>query len=291
MVRPAQRRIVVAWAESSYRVSQCRACRLLAVNRSTIRYRSRKPSQEPLRRRMREMAGARVHAGYRQLHVYLRREGWLINHKRLYRLYIEEGLGLRRKRPRRRRSAARRVEQPRPEMPNEIWAMDFMHDSLADGGRLRVLTVVDTYTRECVALEAAQSFHGGDVAKISASAGRTRGGLPKQIRVDNGTEFTSKALDAWAYWNHVELVFSRPGKPVDNAFAESFNATVRRECLSQHWFREVKNAQEILERWRDDYNNERLHSSLGLKTPAQYRAGLLEATDRSEAPKVAELPG
>jgi putative transposase len=119
MVKPTQRRVVVAWAEASYKVSECRACRVLGVNRSTIRYRSRKPSQEPLRRRMREMAAARVHAGYRQLHVYLKREGWLINHKRLYRLYIEEGLGLRRKRPKRRRSAARRVEQPRPASANE----------------------------------------------------------------------------------------------------------------------------------------------------------------------------
>lgn len=291
MVRPAQRRVVVAWAESSYRVSQCRACRLLAVNRSTIRYRSVRPDQEPLRRRLREMAAARTHAGYRQLHVYLRREGWRINHKRLYRLYIEEGLGIRRKRPRRRRSAGRRVEQPCPQTPNETWAMDFMHDTLADGKRLRVLTVVDTYTRECVALEAAQSFRGSDVAKILATAGRTRGGLPQRIHVDNGTEFTSKALDAWAYWNRVELVFSRPGKPVDNAFAESFNATVRRECLSQHWFRSLQEAQDVVGRWRDEYNNERPHSSLALKTPAQFRAGQQEATDRNETRNVAELPG
>ena len=291
MVRPAQRRVVVAWAEASYKVSECRACRILGVNRSTIRYRSRRPSQEPLRRRMREMAAARVHAGYRQLHVYLRREGWLINHKRLYRLYIEEGLGLRRKRPKRRRSTARRVEQPRPASANETWAMDFMHDTLADGRRLRVLTVVDTYTRECVALEAAASFRGSDVGRILEKAGKSRGRLPHQIRVDNGTEFTSKALDAWTYWNHVELVFSRPGKPVDNAFAESFNATVRRECLSQHWFRELREAQEILERWRDDYNNDRPHSSLGLKTPTQYRVGLTEAADRIEPREVAELLG
>lgn len=291
MVRPARRRVVVAWAQASYKVSQCRACRVLTVNRSTIRYRSVKPDQEPLRRRLREMAAARTHAGYRQLHVYLKREGWLVNHKRLYRLYVEEGLGIRRKRPRRRRSAARRVEQPRPAAPNETWAMDFMHDTLADGKRLRVLTIVDAYTRECVALEAAHSFRGGDVARILSTAGKKYGGLPERIRVDNGTEFTSRALDAWAYWNRVELVFSRPGKPVDNAFVESFNATVRRECLSQHWFRDLHDAEEIIGRWRDEYNNVRPHSSLGLKTPAQYRAGLSEATDRDEARKVAELPG
>ena len=115
--------------------------------------------------------------------------------------------------------------------------------------------------------------------------------MPQRIRVDNGTEFTSKALDAWAYWNRLELVFSRPGKPVDNAFAESFNATVRRECLSQHWFRSLQEAQEVVGRWRDEYNNERPHSNLELKAPAQFRAGPTEATNRSEAPKVAELPG
>ena len=222
------------------------------------------------------MAAAKTHAGYRQLHVYLRREGWKINHKRLYRIYIEDGLGLRWKRPKRRRSAARRVEQPRPTSPNETWAMDFMHDTMADDKRLRVLTVVDTYTRECVALEVAQSFGGSDVAKILNSAGRTRGGLPKSIRVDNGTEFTSKALDAWAYWNHVELVFSRPGKPVDNAFAESFNATVRRECLSQHWFLSIAEAQRILDEWKDDYNKHRPYRSLAGQPPAQFRAGVLE---------------
>ncbi len=182
-MRPAQCRLVVAWAESSYRVSQSRACRLLGVNRSSVRYRSRKPSQEPLRRRLRELAAARTHAGYRQLHVYLRREGWKINHKRTYRLYIDEGLGLRKKRPRRRRSAARRAEQPKAVRPNETWAMDFMHDTTTDGGRVRVLTVLDTYTRECVVLEAASSFRGGDVAKILGSAGRTRGALPRRIQV------------------------------------------------------------------------------------------------------------
>lgn len=289
MVRPAQRRTVAAWAESAYQVSQRRACRAVAVHRSLLRYESRRQSDEPLRRRLREMAGIRSHAGYRQLHVYLKREGWTVNHKRLYRLYVEECLGLRRRRPKRRRSAARRVEQPRPEAPNEVWAMDFMHDALGDGKTLRVLTVVDTFSRECVALEAGRSFSGADVGRILEKAGKEHGGLPQRIRVDNGTEFTSKALDAWAYWNHVELVFSRPGKPVDNAFAESFNATVRRECLSQHWFRGLEDAGRFLRRWRDEYNNDRPHSSLGDETPARFRAGRSEVTDRNEARKVTEL--
>jgi putative transposase len=167
--------------------------------------------------------------------------------------------------------------------------MDFMHDTLADGRTLRVLTVMDTYTRECVALEVGRSFSGAEVGRILKRAAEDRGSLPQRIRVDNGTEFTSKALDAWAYWNHVELVFSRPGKPVDNAFAESFNATVRRECLSQHWFLQLEDAQEVLRKWRDEYNNDRPHSSLGLNTPTQYRVGPSEAAGRIEARRVADL--
>ncbi len=161
--------------------------------------------------------------------------------------------------------------------------MDFMHDTLADGRSLRVLTVVDTHTRECVALEAGKGFSGVDVARVLESAGGRDGQLPQRINVDNGTEFTSKALDAWAYWNHVELDFSRPGKPVDNAFAESFNATVRRECLSQHWFRDLAEARRILGDWKEEYNNDRPHSSLGQETPARYRAGQVETMNRNLA--------
>lgn len=273
----------MAWAESAYRVSQRRGCRAIGVGRSSVRYRSRRPSQEPLRRRIRELAAARVHLGYLQLHVYLRREGWQVNRKRVYRIYVEEGLALRRRRPKRRRSASRRVDRPRPTAANQVWAMDFMHDTLADGRSLRVLTVVDTHTRECVALEAGKGFSGVDVARVLESAGGRDGQLPQRINVDNGTEFTSKALDAWAYWNHVELDFSRPGKPVDNAFAESFNATVRRECLSQHWFRDLAEARRILGDWKEEYNNDRPHSSLGQETPARYRAGQVETMNRNLA--------
>jgi putative transposase len=283
MVRLAQRRLVVAWAEAAYRVSQRRACGVIGAGRSSIRYRSRRPSQDALRRRLRELAAARVHAGYLQLHAYLRREGWKVNRKRVYRLYVEEGLVLRRRRPKRRRAASHRVERPQATAPNEIWAMDFMHDTLADGRSFRVLTVIDTHTRECVALEGATGFSGGEVARILEKAGTQRGRLAQRINVDNGTEFTSKALDAWAYWNHVELDFSRPGKPSDNAFAESFNATVRRECLSQHWFRDVDEARRILAAWKEEYNNERPHSSLGRETPARYRAGQMVTMDRNLA--------
>jgi len=183
-----------------------------------------------------------VRAGYQQLHVLLRREGWRVNHKRVYRLYTEEGLTLRRRRPRRHRSAVARVRWPAPTQPNEQWAMDFVHDTLVDGRAVRILTVLDVYARECVALVAAQTFSGGEVARVLTAAGAERG-LPKRITVD-GTEFTSRVLDHWAYWQHVALEFSRRGKPVDNTFIEAFNGTLRRECLSLHWFLNLEDLQQ-----------------------------------------------
>jgi putative transposase len=151
--------------------------------------------------------------------------------------------------------------------------MDFMHDTLADGRTIRVLTVLDVYSRECVGLVAGGGFKGEDVGMILSQAGKKRGALPGIISVDNGTEFTSKALDHWAYWNKVRLNFSRPGRPGDNPHIEAFNSLVRRECLSQHWFIDLKEAQDELDRWRLDYNTVRPHGSLRRSTPAQVGAG------------------
>ena len=274
MVRPAQRRQFVRWAQEAYRVSERRACGAAGIARSSVRYRSVRPSQEPLRRRIREICAVRVRAGYRQVHVLLRREGWEINHKRTYRLYREEGLTQRTQRKRRHRSAARRVQRDHPTRPNEQWAMDFMHDTLADGRSLRVLTMIDIHTRECLALRASRSFTGACVARMLEHVGQARGKMPRKIRVDNGTEFTSKALDHWAYFNEVELDFSRPGKPQDNAFVESFNASVRRECLSQHWHLSQTDAQRSLNLYRQDYNNVRPHTALGNLPPAEWAAAL-----------------
>jgi len=273
MVNPAQRRRAVAWAREAYRIPERRACRVLRVSRSTVRYRSKRPSYEPLRARLRQLAAARVSYGYRRLHVMLRREGWPINRKLVERLYREEGLTLRRKKPKRRRSVAVRVGRPTPETPNEQWAMDFVHDTLSGGRTVRVLTVLDVFSRECVALEAGVGFRGEDVARVLSEAGVERGGLPDLISVDNGTEFTSKVLDHWAYWNRVRLDFSRPGKPTDNPFIEAFNGSLRRECLSQHWFIDLEDAQRTLERWRQDYNNVRPHSSLDDQPPTHYKGG------------------
>ena len=262
MVKPVHRRELVRWARAGYQLTERRACRAVGVWRSVVRYQSVKPSQEALRRRLRGLASVRVRAGYRQLHVLLRREGWRINHKRVYRLYTEAGLTLKQRRPKRHRSASVRIARSMPQQPNEQWAMDFMHDTLSDGRSIRVLTAIDLYSRESVALVAASRFSGADVAAVLSAAGKERGSLPRRIRVDNGTEFTSRALDHWTYWNRIELDFSRPGKPADNAFIEAFNASVRRECLSQHWFLSLEDAQRILGAWRADYNNVRPHSSL-----------------------------
>lgn len=169
-----------------------------------------------------------------------------------------------------------RIERPAGIRPNERWSMDFMQDALGDGRRLRVLTVIDTCTRECVALEAGSGFTGQQVGDVLTRVGVARG-LPSAITVDNGTEFTSKALDQWAYRNQLKLDYTRPGKPTDNGFIESFNAQVRRECLSQHYFSSLIDARVVLDQWRDEYNNRRPHGSLGQRTPAEYRAGLEKA--------------
>jgi len=273
MVTPTQRREVVAWAQAAYGLAERQACRAVGVHRSLVRYRSVKPSQEPLRRRLRELAASRVSWGYPRLTILLRREDWHVNHKRVYRLYTEEGLALKRKRPKRRKSATVRQIRTEAGAPNERWAMDFVHDVLAGGRTIRILAAIDTFTRECVALVARRSFKGEDVAVILTEAGRARGALPALISVDNGTEFTSRALDHWAYWNKIQLDFSRPGKPTDNAHIESFNATLRRECLSQHWFIDFDDARLTLEKWRDDYNKFRPHSSLGQIPPRHFRLG------------------
>jgi len=272
----------VAWAERSYQLSQRRACRALAVSRASVRYIGIRPPQMALRQRIREITADRISYGYRRVQVLLRREGWQVNLKRVYRLYRDEGLGLRRRRPRRRCSAVQRGGRPGATRPNECWSMDFMHDALSDGRGLRVLTIVDTHTRECLALEAAPGFRGHDVARVLTRLGWERG-LPAMIACDNGTEFTSKALDQWAYTQHVKLDFSRPGKPTDNAFIESFNASVRRECLTQHYFIDLADARSKLRAWKDDYNNVRPHSTLGNQTPAQFRAGQEDQPDRREA--------
>ena len=273
MVSPTQRRAGVRWAREAYQLPERRACRVMGFSRSTERYQSVRPSREPLRARLKELAAVRVSYGYRRLHIMLRREGWPVNRKLIERLYREEGLTLKRKKPKRRRSAVRRERSTPAASVNERWARDFVHDTLSNSRTVRVLTVLDVYSRECVALEAGVGFRGEDVGRVLSAAAEERGSLPKTISVDNGTEFTSRALDHWAYWNRVKLDFSRPGKPTDNPFIEAFNGSLRRECLSQHWFVDLDDAQRTLHRWKDECNNVRPHSSLDDQAPALFSGG------------------
>jgi putative transposase len=216
---------------------------------------------------MKEIAATRVRYGYRRLHVLLRREGWRVNAKRVYRLYRELGLQLRNKTPKRRVKAKLRDDRRPATRSNETWAMDFVHDQLATGRKLRVLTIVDTFSRFCPATEARFTFSGADVVEVFERIGGEVG-LPSTIRVDQGTEFTSRDLDLWAHHRGVVLDFSRPGKPTDNAFIESFNGKFRGECLNTHWFMSLDDARRKCEDWRRDYNEHRPHSAIGNFSPA-----------------------
>lgn len=223
--------------------------------------------------RIRDLAAARVRYGYRRLHVLLQREGWSVNHKRVYRLYQQEGLSLRLKTHKKRISASR-VLQPSPTAPKQRWSMDFMSDSLYDGRRFRILTVVNNRPRESPALEVNRSFAGQAVAEVLERLAQTTG-LAKMIQVDNGPEFVSKALDEWAHRRQVKLAFSRPGTPTDNPFIEAFSGRFRQECLDQNWFESLGDARIIIEAWRMDYNTVRPHTALDQLTPAAYKENWL----------------
>jgi len=227
------------------------------------------PVVEDLRIRIRDAAAKRPRFGWRRILVLVRRDGQRVGEYRLRRIYGEEGLSLRAKTPRRRRSAV--VRQPRSEATalNQIWSMDFMHDRLTDGRTFRLLTIVDTFSRECLALDVRKTFTADDVIDVlrRVVAGR---GVPKTIRCDNGTEFTATRFDQWAYWNRIEVDFSRPGKPTDNAFIESFNGRVRQELLNPSWFDTLEHARRDVAAWRRDYNEIRPHRSLGNKSPKEF---------------------
>lgn len=247
-------------------VSIRRACRVLEVDTSTYHYRSRRPGQALLESRIKEICQTRVRYGYRRVHVLLRREGWPINQKKTRRVYRELGLQLRNKTPKRRVKAKLRDDRRDATRPDETWAMDFVHDQLATGRKIRVLTVVDTFSRYVPVIDPRFSYRGEDVVQVLDKV-CTRIGYPTTIRVDQGTEFVSRDLDLWAYTRGVVLDFSRPGKPTDNAFIEAFNGRFRVECLNQHWFMSLEDARQKMEAWRRYYNEERPHGAIGQKAP------------------------
>lgn len=247
-------------------VSIRRACRVLEVDTSTYHYKARRHDQAGLEAKIKEACATRVRYGYRRVHVLLRREGWAVNAKRIYRIYNGLGLQLRNKIPKRRVKAKLRDDRQPAVQPNETWAMDFVHDQLATGKKLRVLTVVDTFSRFSPIVDPRFSYRAEDVVATLEQVCATVG-YPQAIRVDQGSEFISRDLDLWAYAHNVTLDFSRPGKPTDNAFIEAFNGRFRAECLNAHWFLTLADAREKMEAWRRDYNEVRPHGAIGNKVP------------------------
>jgi putative transposase len=269
---------VVDYVTACHGYSERRACALTRQHRSTQRKPSTRDPRAEIRQRMHEIVRTRIRYGYRRVHVMLRREGCSVGKNLVYRLYREEGLALRSKRPRRRKMVVHREARYRPERPNEAWSLDFVHDQLSDGKTFRALTVVDIFTREALAIEVGQRLRGENVVEVLNLLVLQRG-PPKYLFADNGAEFTGHLVDLWAYHHRVRIDFSRPGKPTDNAFIESFNGSLRDECLNLHWFDTLAEAKALIEAWRKDYNESRPHMALGNKTPAEY---LLRASPSSE---------
>jgi putative transposase len=266
-------------------LSQRRACELVGLDRSTMRYRCRRPEDTAIRERLRELAAERRRFGYRRLGWMLAREGHTINHKKLYRIYREERLMVRRRRGR-KRALGTRAPMVLPGRINQRWSLDFVSDTLSDGRRFRILCIVDDFSRESLATVVDTSLGGVRVVRELERLTFERA-LPEMVVSDNGTELTSGAVLRWATrrvaWHYIE-----PGKPVQNAFIESFNSKLRDECLNEYVFSSLGEAREIIERWRHDYNELRPHSSLGALTPREFAALKREQTT---PPQEGEITG
>lgn len=258
----------MGWAIEEKNYSQRRACRLVGVAPKVFRYRARRGYDGALRARLNALAAERRRFGYRRLHLMLKREGTRVNHKKLFRIYREEKLVVR-KRGGRKRALGTRAPVTIPQGPNQRWSLDFVSDALGDGRRFRVLCIVDDFTRECLALVADTSLTGARVAR-ELDAVIARRGKPHLVVSDNGTEFTSTAMLRWQQESGVDWHYIQPGKPIQNAFVESFNGRLRDECLNETAFRSLGHARELITEWRDDYNRRRPHTSLGGLTPAEF---------------------
>lgn len=279
MVGVSKRRKAARHLITRHGISERRACRLTGVSRTAFRYVTKRDPQDWLRQKIKEIALSRVRYGYKRVHIQLSREGYRFNKKRIHRLYCLEGLQLKPKRPRRSVSAAHRQYQQSPAKGlNECWAMDFVADQLHDGRKIKVLTVIDIFTRECLATTIGAKLRSENVVTTLTMIMKERG-KPQRIFCDNGSEFSGRITDLWAYINKVTLAFSRPGKPTDNAFIESFNGSFRDECLNLHWFTSYEDARVKIEAWRHEYNHTRPHKALNNLSPAEYVAYL--ASDNS----------
>lgn len=268
MVTPAAKREAVAHLCETHEVSQRRACSVIEADRTSVRYRTRRPDDQSIRDRLREIAAERRRFGYRRLHILLEREGIFLNHKKLRRLYREERLQVRR-RGGRKRALGTRAPMALPQGINQRWSLDFVSDTLTDSRRFRILTVVDDFTRECLCLVADTSLSGARVTRELDTLVGSRG-RPQTIVSDNGTEFTSMAILRWTQETQIEWHYIAPGKPTQNAFIESFNGRLRDELLNETLFGSLGHAREALALWKDDYNEVRPHSSIGNIPPATY---------------------
>ena len=265
---PDAKRKAVAHAREKHGVSERRACSILAVDRSSVRYQSIRPDDADLREAMKKVAAERRRFGYRRIHVMLERQGIVMNQKKLRRLYKEEKLQVR-KRGGRKRALGTRKPMLVPDGVNQRWSLDFVSDSFTDGRRFRVLAVVDDYSRECLALVVDTSLSGLRVTRELTELIKQRG-RPSTIVSDNGTELTSMAVLKWCQETGIEWHYIQPGKPMQNAFVESFNGSFRDECLNETLFTSLDEARTTIKEWKDDYNQKRPHSSLGNLTPNEY---------------------
>lgn len=268
MVTPDARRDAVVHACETHGVSQRRACQALTIDRSSVRYRNLRPDDAAVREAMRQVAFERRRFGYRRIHVMLARQGIAMNQKKLRRLYREEKLQVRRRGGRKRALGTRRPMIV-PDRANARWSLDFVSDAFTDGRRFRVLTVVDDFTRECLALVADTSLSGARVGRELDAIIAARG-KPDTIVSDNGTELTSIAILEWCEATKVEWHYIAPGKPMQNGFVESFNGKLRDECLNETLFANLAQARTAIQLWKEDYNQQRPHSALGNVTPAEF---------------------
>jgi putative transposase len=281
MVTPAAHREAAEYLQATYEMSQRRACRVIDTDRTSVRYQATRPDDAALRERLKALAQERRRFGYRRLHVLLRREGQLVNRKRVQRIYREERLTVRRRGGRKRAMGTRRPIEI-PLAANQRWSLDFVSDQMTEGRRFRILTVIDNCTRECLALVADTSLSGRRVAReLDAIIGRR--GRPDMIVSDNGTEYTSNAILGWADETGVDWHYIAPGKPQQNGFNESFNGRLRDELLNETLFRSLPHARAVLEDWRRDYNEVRPHSKLGWMTPRDYARAISGESGRHAA--------
>ena len=268
MVKPTARREAATWAKDEYEISVRRSCRLFGVQTSSYYYRRHGRDETVLLEAMRQVARERRRWGCPRITDRLRRMGFGDNHKRIERIYRAAGLQVRR-RVRKRVARGEREPLVQPAGVNQVWAMDFMSDQLSDGRRIRILNIIDVYSRECLRIEVDRSLPGLRVIRALEELREVRG-LPERILTDNGPEFTCRAMDQWAHARDVKRQFIEPGRPMQNGYMESFHGKLRDECMNQHWFRDVEEARQLTEEYRQDYNQQRPHSALGNLTPEEF---------------------